>query len=140
MGTEKSDESSVHGTTFRVYRFIYRQRHPVGIRDIQEALGMASPSTAHYHVQKLIAGGLVRENGNGYTVDKVFLDNFVRIRGTAIPLHSALAAFFAVCLSIMATVLRPQVLTSGYLLGVIIAGVALAASLFQTFRDLQQSD
>ena len=138
MGTEKPDDS-VHGTTLKVYRFIYRQGRPVAIHEIQRALGMASPSTAHYHVQKLLADRLVREEGGGYVVDRIFLDNFVRIRRTAIPLQAALAAFFATCLVVLLTIARPQVLTSGYLLGVAIALVALVASILQSVRDSRQS-
>ena len=99
---------------------------------------MASPSTAHYHIQKLLEGGLVREEGSGYVVDRVFLENFVKIRGTAIPLQAPLAAFFATCLVILIFVVRPTILTSGYLLGVAVNVVALALAVVQSARDLRQ--
>jgi len=95
MGSEKRNLEPLHGTTSKAYRFIYRQGHPVGEHEIQRGLGLASPSTPHYHLEKLRQNGLVREEGHGYVVDRVFLDNFVRIRRTAIPLQAALAAFFA---------------------------------------------
>jgi len=138
MGAEKSADDSVQGTTLKVYRFIYMQGHPVGVREIQERLGMASPSTAHYHIQKLLEGGLVREEGSGYVVDRVFLENFVKIGGTAIPLQAPLAAFFVTCLVILVIVVRPGILTSGYLLGVAVTVVALAVAVFQSIRDLRQ--
>jgi DNA-binding transcriptional ArsR family regulator len=139
MGVENPDDRSVQGTTLKVYRFVYRQGHPVRIHDIQDALGMASPSTAHYHVQKLLAGGLVREEGDGYIVDRVFLDNFIRIRETAIPLQAALAAFLATGLVILLTLARPTILTSGYVLGLAVITVALVASVLQSIRDFRQS-
>jgi hypothetical protein len=97
---------------------------------------MASPSTAHYHIEKLLQNGLVRQEGGGYVVDRVFLDNFVRIRRTAIPLQAALATFFATSLAILAMV-RPDTPTSGYLLGLVVVSVALIASLLQSIRDSQ---
>ncbi len=139
MGAEKSDDNSVQGTTLKVYRFIYRQGHPVGIHEIQNALEMASPSTAHYHVQKLLARGLVQEKDDGYVVGKVFLSNFMRIRETAIPLQAALAAFLATGLVILLTLTRPVNLTSGYVFGLAIIAVALVASVLQSVRDFRQS-
>jgi len=96
---------------------------------------MASPSTAHYHVEKLLSSGLVRPEGKGYVVDRVFLDNFIRIRRTAIPIHAALAAFFAASLAILLVAARPQTLTSGYVLGAVVCTTALIASVMQSIRD-----
>lgn len=136
MTSEKRNLEPLQGTTLKVYRFIFRQGHPVGPHEIQRALGMASPSTAHYHIEKLLQNGLVRQEGGGYVVDRVFLDNFVRIRRTAIPLQAALATFFATSLAILAMV-RPDTPTSGYLLGLVVVSVALIASLLQSIRDSQ---
>jgi len=138
MGAEKSADESVQGTTLKVYRFIYMHSHPVGVREVQDGLGMASSSTAHYHIQKLLTGGLIREEGNGYVVDRVFLENFVKIGGTAIPLQAPLAAFFSTSLVILVFVVRPEVLTSGYLLGVAVNTVGLAAAAFQTVNDFRR--
>jgi hypothetical protein len=129
----------VHGTTLRVYRFIYRQGHPVGIHDIQRGLDMASPSTAHYHVEKLLSSGLIREEEGGYTVDRVFLDNFIRIHGTVLPLQFGLAAFFAASLAILFTLARPAELTSSYVIGIAVCVVALGASVFQALRGYHDS-
>jgi hypothetical protein len=139
MGTEVPDDNSVQGTTLKVYRFIYRQGHPVGIREIQNALKMASSSTAHYHVQKLLARGLVQEKDDGYVVDRVFMNNFMRIRETAIPLQAALAGFLATGLVILLTLTRPADLTSGYVFSLVIITVALVASVLQSIRDFRQS-
>ena len=114
---------------------MYRQGHPMGVREVQTALGMASSSTAHYHIQKLLSSGLVKAEGEGYVVDRIFLDNFIRIRRTAIPLQAALAALFATSLVILIFVLRPSPLTSGYLLGVTVITIALVASILQGVRD-----
>jgi DNA-binding transcriptional ArsR family regulator len=135
MESKKQALEPLQGTTLKVYRFIHRQGHPVGVHEIQKTLRMASPSTAHYHLEKLLASGLIREEGGGYVVDKVFLDNYIRIRRTAIPLQAALAAFFATSLIILVIVVRPDTLTSGYLLGVAVTIIALIATTFRSIRD-----
>jgi hypothetical protein len=127
--------SRIEGTTLRVYRFIFAQRRPVGIRDIQRAINLASPSTAHYHVQKLLGMGLVQVRDNGYVVDRVFLENFVKIKGTIFPIEVPLVAFFVIILTILLTLARPSTLTSSYLLGVMACCVGFVASLLTTIRD-----
>ncbi len=65
LEADTSKGGRVEGTTLRVYRFIFRQGHPVGVHDVQRAMGFASASTAHYHVQKLLTMGLVKSDANG---------------------------------------------------------------------------
>lgn len=125
----KSHEDSLGGTTLRVYRSMLRSRTPLGIRDIQRALGLSSPSVVQYHLRKLIEMGLVREDEGGYVVDKVILENVIRIRKTAIPLQVAYVAFFVSSLIVMLTLFRPTTFTSIYIFAtvVIIVGVMIAA-------------
>ena len=68
------------GTTYRVYRLMLKQRKPVGISDLQRALGLSSPSVSEYHVKKLLRLGLIREEQGGYVIEKVVFDNIIRIR------------------------------------------------------------
>ncbi len=100
---------------------------------------MASSSTAHYHVEKLLASGLVKSEGNGFVVDRVFMDNFVRIGRTPVPIKAALVTFFAASLAIILLFARPPGLTSGYILGVAVCSVALAFSVLDTIYDIRQS-
>jgi hypothetical protein len=139
LGTDEHGIEPIHGTTLKVYRFIYRQGRPVGVHEIQKALGMASSSTAHYHVQKLLADGLVRSEENGYVVDRVFFENFVRIRKTVVPIQLGLAVFFATSLAILLVAARPPNLTSSYIMGVIVCVAALFAAAYQTLRDSRGS-
>ena len=72
MRNDKSDDV-LKGTTAEVYRFILTVGKPVGVREVQRALNLSSPSLALYHLSKLEEVGLLkRENGN-YVVDKVVL-------------------------------------------------------------------
>jgi hypothetical protein len=63
---------------------------------------------AHYHVGKLLKAGLLKEDGEGYTVDKMVFDNMIRIRKTALPLQTAYAAFFLTALVALVTIMRPD--------------------------------
>ena len=51
--SELSRESEIHGTTLRVYWYLFRSTRPVGVRETQRALSMSSPSIALYHLEKL---------------------------------------------------------------------------------------
>jgi predicted DNA-binding transcriptional regulator len=129
----------LHGTTLRVYRFIYRQKRPAGVRDVQRSLHMASASTAHYHIEKLVKDGLIQEEGDGYVVNRVFFENFVRIRRMAVPLSATSVAFFATSLFVLLTVVRPPAITGMYLFGVLVCVTALGLETWRTAKDFRRS-
>jgi DNA-binding transcriptional ArsR family regulator len=120
---EKPDSDSLTGTTLKIYRLLLRSRTPLGIHDVKRALGLSSPSVAQYHLRKLLEMKLIREEQEGYVVDKVVVDNVVRIRRTAIPVQTGYVAFFATALVVMLTILRPQDVSSMYLFA--LASIAL---------------
>lgn len=126
------------GTTYRVYRHMLRQRRPVGISDIQKALGLSSSSVAEYHIGKLLQMGLVKEEQGGYVIDKVVFDNIVRIRRISIPVQTAYVMFFAVTLSLMLAIFRPMEITSTYFLAVSVNVAALAISLYEFWKTLRR--
>jgi len=132
---DDSDELALKGTTLRVYRFLYREGRPVGIREVQRGLGLSSPSVAHYHVRKLLEAGLVREQDGGYVVDRVVFENIIRVRRALIPFQTTYSIFFATALLIMLTALRPPNITSSYVFGLIVIGVALAASIYEAVKS-----
>ena len=117
-----------------MFKFVYRQREPVGIHDIQRGLGLSSPSVAHYHVGKLLKAGLLKEDGEGYTVDKAVFENMIRIRKTVLPLQTAYAAFFLTALLALATVMRPDQLSSTYVFAIIVVLCAFAISSFEAYK------
>ena len=129
----------LNGTTYRLYRFILRQRKPIGVSDAQRGLGLSSPSVAQYHIRKLLSLGLIREEQAGYVVDKVVVENVIRIRRVSIPLQTAYVAFFGVGLLILLVFLRPAQVNSVYFFAVVINTAALAVSIYEaakTFRRL----
>lgn len=64
-GVDLSKESEIHGTTLRVYWYLFKAANPVGVRETQRALSMSSPSTALYHLEKLRELGVVDKDQIG---------------------------------------------------------------------------
>jgi predicted DNA-binding transcriptional regulator len=133
---EKVDETSLRGTTLKVYRFMLKSKTPVGIHDVQRGLGLSSASVAQYHIRKLQSLALVREEGEGYVVDRVVFDNVIRIRRTAVPLQTAYVAFFASSLAILLTLFRPATFTSLYIFALIVVAIGLVTAGYETIRTL----
>jgi DNA-binding transcriptional ArsR family regulator len=63
--TDSGNESEIHGTTLRVYWYLFRNTKPVGVRETQRALSMSSPSTALYHLEKLRELGVTEKDAMG---------------------------------------------------------------------------
>jgi DNA-binding transcriptional ArsR family regulator len=70
----------------------------MNIHDVQRGLSLSSPSVAQYHLRKLIQAGLIKEEDEGYLVDRVVFENMIRIRRTVIPFQIGYVAFFATLL------------------------------------------
>ncbi|RLF09717.1 MAG: LexA family transcriptional regulator [Thermoprotei archaeon] len=57
---------ALSGTTLKVYIALLRAGRPLGVREVQRSLGFRSPSTALYHLNKLVEMGYVAKAGDGY--------------------------------------------------------------------------
>jgi predicted DNA-binding transcriptional regulator len=137
---EKNEQEDIlRGTTLRVYRFIYRQGRPVGIHDVQRGLELSSPSVAQYHIRKLLSVGLIREEQQGYVIDRLIFESMIRVRRALIPFQATYSIFFASTLVVMLTILRPPEVTSIYAFALIVNAVALASSLYEVLRALQRA-
>ena len=130
--------ASLKGTTYRVYRYMLKQRDPLGVSQIQKALGLSSPSVSEYHLRKLVRLGLVREEQGGFVVDKVVYDNIIRIRRVSIPFQAAYAAFFGVTLLILVFALRPETLNSLYFFALVVNVFAFGISVFEAVRTARR--
>lgn len=128
----------LNGTTRRVYRYVYR-RGPVRLHDIQRDLGLSSPSLADYHVQKLLRMKLIHEEQTvdgaaGYSAEKAIFEAMVRVRRTVIPLRATASVFFAVALVLLLSLLRPAYVGSTYVFSIVVIGVALLITVYETIR------
>ncbi|MGQ4912878.1 MAG: hypothetical protein ACP6KW_11960 [Candidatus Thorarchaeota archaeon] len=100
---EKNDtgeiESQLRGNTLRVYWHLLSRNEAVGVREVQRAMGMSSPSVASHHLSKLVSLDLVHKlQDNSYDVAKVVkvgvLRNFIGFRGRFLPRYIFVAFFF----------------------------------------------
>ena len=106
-GFESRKNSTVlSGTTLRVYRFLYKEGKPLNIHDVQRGLGLSSASVSQYHLRKLLQAGLVKEQDEGFVVDRIVFENMIRIRRMVIPFQIAYAVFFATMLVVLLVFLR----------------------------------
>lgn len=98
---ENALESELRGNTLRVYWYMLSQNEAVGVREVQRALGMSSPSVASHHLSKLVSLELVeKQPDNSYEVSRVVkvgvLRNFIDFRGRFLPRYVFVAIFFSV--------------------------------------------
>ncbi len=136
--SEDNYGDSLRGTTMNVYRYMYKAGTVVRINDIQRGLGLSSPSVAHYHVQKLLQFGLIREEQEGYVIDKVIFSNVVRFRKISIPYQAAYLAFFVASLVVMLTVLRPSSVTATYFFALLVIAVAAVIAVYEAIKTLRR--
>lgn len=134
----RPDPDTLRGTTLKVYRYLFKLGEPAGIRDIQRALGLSSSSVAEYHVKKLLQSGLIKEDHEGYAVDRIVWQNMVRMRRTVIPFQAFFVVLFAASVIVLLTVLRNNP-AEGYLFGLTLALISLGLSLYETFRSVRQT-
>ncbi len=134
----RDSDAYLKGTTYRVYRYLLKQAGPVGISDVQRGMNLSSPSVAQYHIRKLLRLGLIREEQEGYVIDKMVLENVIRIRRISIPTQTAYLAFFGVTFFVLLVFLRPATINSLYFFAVVVNVAALAVSLYEVGKTLKR--
>jgi len=92
-------EYALRGKAWKVYWFLLKSGHPVGVREVQKALHFSSPSIAHHHLEQLTSLGLAKKQdvGNYYTlVGEVkigVLRHYVRLGKVLFPRYFFYALF-----------------------------------------------
>ena len=114
MLTEHETSDVLRGTTLDVYRLMLKARKPVGIREIQRALNLSSPSVAQYHLVKLEQTTLVKRQGGNYVIDKIMLENCIKISHFLIPRYLFYSIFSVMTLLMELTILRAPVIGREY--------------------------
>lgn len=127
-------EEVLRGTTLKVYRFLLKSSKPVGVREVQRALNLSSPSLAAYHLSRLEEAGLLKCEKGDYSVDKVFLKSMTRIRRFLIPRYLFYSIFAFSALVIELTLFRPATLTSGYVFSTIVTFVSALAFCYEAVK------
>jgi len=128
----------LRGLTLKVYKFILKSDRPIGIREVQRALNLSSPTLALYHINKLEEAGLIKKELNGYVADRIVLENLVRLRRFLIPRNFFYTVFLLTSLVFLLVFLRPPVLTREYVFSLGVVSVATATSIYETIRALSK--
>jgi predicted DNA-binding transcriptional regulator len=126
------------GLTLKIYKYILKNDKPVGIREIQRALNLSSPALAFYHVNKLEEAGLVKKHLNGYIVDRIILENLIRLRRTLIPRYFFYTVFFITALMLLTIFLRPHTLTREYVFSIATISIATITSIYETVKAFSE--
>lgn len=128
----------LRGLTLKVYRFILKNDKPVGIRGVQRALNLSSPTLALYHMNKLEEAGFIKKELNGYVADRIILENLIRLRGVLIPRNFFYTVFLVTSLIFLVVFLRPSILTREYIFSLGVVSVAAATSVYETIKALSK--
>jgi hypothetical protein len=130
--SEVSRESQIHGTTLRVYWYLFRSPGPVGVRETQRALSMSSPSIALYHLEKLRDLGVVdKDAGGDYSLKQQVqvgsLKSFLKVGRLILPRYLFYAIFLSTAVivySIEAVLQTGTVEPAAVVLGAAGAGIS----------------
>ncbi len=107
---------------------------PVGVREVQRALKLSSPSLAAYHLSKLEEAGFLKQDKGEYSVNKVFLESMIRIMHFLIPRYLFYSIFGVSALIIELTLLKPPTITSSYFFSTISTFILVLALCYETAK------
>jgi DNA-binding transcriptional ArsR family regulator len=109
--TEDESADVLKGTALDIYRLLLKSGKPLGIREIQRALELSSPSVSEYHLSKLESAGLVKRESGKFVIDKLILQNCIKINRFLIPRYLFYLAFAVAILAIELIFLMPVPIT-----------------------------
>jgi predicted DNA-binding transcriptional regulator len=132
--SDKEAKDALKGTALDIYRLMLTSNKPFGIREIQRALELSSPSIAQHHLLKLERVGLVKKEESGYVVNKVLLRNYVKISRFLVPRYFFYTVFSIMILILELTVLQPNVIYQAYVFSVIASVMVVAIFCYETIR------
>lgn len=132
----RDEDDVLTGNTAQVYRYAIKRRRPVGVREVQRALKLSSPTLAAYHLDKLEEAGLLKQTSDGYIVEKLVLENFVRLRQLLLPKYLFYFAVFASAVLFQTTLFRPSQLTREYLFSTSMLALAAAYFAYETIMTI----
>jgi DNA-binding Lrp family transcriptional regulator len=127
-------EDVLRGLTLRIYHFVLKNKRETGIREVQRALKLSSPTLAVYHLEKLEQAGLIKRGATGYVVDKIYLRNLVRLRRLLVPKYFFYALFFALAVVVELVFFRPVVFSREYVFAFIVTCAAAVSYIYETVR------
>jgi len=139
----KEIASHLRGNTALIYWYMIKRSSPTGVREVQRALGLSSPSVAHHHLEKLKELGLVEKDGAGeYRVlEKVsvgLLRFFVRLGRFVLPRYVFYASLTTTMLLGYLVAYRP-IFSPESLMVIIFGSVASSIFWYESVRILREA-
>jgi hypothetical protein len=136
-------ESELKGRTLQVYwHFLGLGKKSVGVRELQRALNLSSPSVAFHHLEKLRRLGLLQKKitGDYYLVQKVkvgILKQFIGLGKLLLPRYLFYAIFFTTML-VSYLIIYDQTLSLHNIVALIFGTSSSLILWYETFRILKQ--
>ncbi|MGQ4892935.1 MAG: winged helix-turn-helix domain-containing protein [Candidatus Njordarchaeia archaeon] len=140
MGNAKVGEPTVEpsGKTLSIYLYMLMVRKPVGIREIQKKLNFSTPSLVHYHINKLIDAGLVKQVASKYVISKTvkvgILKHFIFLGSKIVPRYFFYTSFLTTMLIFQLTLFKPNQITHSYIFSTATIITAVAIMWIETLK------
>jgi len=90
-------------------------------------------------MNKLEEAGLIKKEQHGYVVDRVVLENLIRLKKTLIPRNFFYMIFLVTSLMVSIVFLRPPVLTREYMFALAVIIVAAVTAVYETARAMSKN-
>jgi DNA-binding transcriptional ArsR family regulator len=132
--TAEENLDLLKGTSLDIYRLLLKNGEPLGIREVQRALNLSSPSVAQYHLNKLERAGLLKRKKGNYVVNKVLLENFVKINRFLIPKYLFYSIFAVAILIIELTLFRPADFSREYFFSTAATAIFVVIFCYETAK------
>lgn len=138
---EKIIDSELKGLTLRIYWHILglKKKETIGIRSVQRALGLSSPSVAAHHLEKLKTLGLLEKDTTGEyrLVSQVkvgVLKNFVGFLGVLLPRYLFYSTMFTAML-VLYPIIYPPNFSAHNIMALVFGVSAVVVFWNETFRS-----
>lgn len=135
---EKESSDILKGTALDIYRFILTANKPVGVREVARALNLSSPSVAQHHLSRLDTMGLIKREWGNYVVDRVVLENCIKISRFLVPRYFFYTLFFILSLITELTFLRPTAIFQEYIFSIFATLIAVVIFCYETVKVLRK--
>ncbi len=141
---ERDIESELKGRTLHVYwHFLRYVGKPIGVRELQRALNLSSPSVAFHHLEKLRRLGLLEKDVTGdyilvHRVKVGVLKQFIGFGRLLLPRYLFYAILFTTMFGAYLA-FYPQTFTYHNLIALIFGGLSSLVLWFETVRVYMQA-
>jgi hypothetical protein len=132
------------GNTLRVYTYIFKVKKS-SIKDVQVSVGLNSPASAQYHLEKLVSLGLAERDdttGEYILVKEVKVETlaqFLKIGSYIIPRLLLYAVMLTVIIAYFAIFISGFVLNGYTLWTFVVGGFALCVLWYETVKAWRNS-